>query len=61
MAEQKPSLEELFRSALQDVELIIEKLSPHCGTLEEMMELIQLARSNNAQLKILHSLVIAKK
>lgn len=53
MAEQKLTPEEAFRSSLEDLIAVAEKLAPYCGSVEELVEVCQLAVGNAAQAKLL--------
>lgn len=61
MTDPKLTPEEKFRSSLQDVAAITERLSSVCKTPEEMVSVINLAMENDAQLRILMKLVLEKK
>jgi len=45
---------ELFRKALEDVEAIASRLAPVCDSVQELVELVSLAKGNAAQLRLLH-------
>lgn len=56
----KPTSEELqqqFRSSLEDALGTAEKLSAHCSSIEEMCDVIRLALTNDAQLRILGTVI----
>lgn len=53
MAEQKLTVEESFRKALEDVIEISSKLSSACESTAELVEVAQLALTNDGQLKLL--------
>lgn len=57
MVDKELSQEEQFRSALQDVVAIGEKLSPYCKSVEELTGMVELALLNDAQLRLLMELV----
>lgn len=57
MAEQKVTAEESFREALKDVVDVAEKLSSFCPSTADLVEMCQLALSNDGQLKLLISQV----
>ena len=66
MNEQKkqPSDEEVqdnFRDALKDVLTIVEKLSPHCHTLDDLISVAKLAVEDDSQLRLLMSLTTQTK
>ena len=53
MAEkQQPTIDD-FRSSIEDLITIAEKLSPYCSSVEELVGLLQLALTNDAQLKMI--------
>lgn len=60
MPEVKPTVEEAFRSTLEDVALIATKLSPYCSETKDLVGMIQLALENDGQLKLLINLVSAQ-
>lgn len=61
MAEkQELDVEDGFRGALQDVLPIVEKLSPICQTVKELLGVIELALENKAQFRILFQLLMGK-
>ena len=51
--EGKKTAEEQFRDGLLDVAAVVEKLLPFCEQSKELLEVVQLALTNDAQLKIL--------
>lgn len=55
MAELKKDPLEAFRDGLTDVIAVIDKLSPFCGSIDEMRGIVELALSNDAQTRILFS------
>lgn len=60
----QPSPEEAlasFRSSLEDLVVISEKLSPLCKTVEEMIGMTELAIKNDAQLRLLFNMVNTKR
>lgn len=61
MADQKLSQGELFRSSLTDLITITQKLIPHCDSLEDMRGMVELALTNDGQLKLLMNLIVSKK
>lgn len=52
------SEEASFRSSLEDVIVVVKKLSPLCKTPEELIGLCELAVSNDAQLTLLFQQVM---
>lgn len=60
MAEGQRSDEDNFRDTLKDVDFMIQKLAPFCGSFEEMLGMIRLSFSNDAQLKLLMATVKAQ-
>lgn len=67
MEKKQQTAEEGFKSALEDVINVLEKLNPHCETMEEMVGMIRLAVGdestppNLSQLKLLMKLVLTKR
>lgn len=62
MAERdKPSTEESFRESLKDVLAIIQRMAPHCGSLEELAETVKLGLENDVHLRLLLSVVMKGK
>jgi hypothetical protein len=59
--EQKPSAIELFQSSLEDATVLIERLLPYYTSAKELIEVLQLAQTNETQLKVLFGLVTSKK
>ena len=58
MLEQRSAgVEEDFRSSLQDVITIAEKLAPHCKTTEDLVQVSKLAVEHDSQLRLLISIV----
>ena len=56
----RPATEETeasFRSSLEDVVTITEKLSPYCRTVEDLLGMVRLALENDGQLHLLMGLV----
>lgn len=53
--------EDAFRSSLQDVLAITQKLSSFCSSVEELADMVALALENQGQLKMLMALVMQKK
>lgn len=51
------TLEDSFRSSLQDVITIASKLTACCGTTEDLVNVCKLALENDSQLKMLIALV----
>lgn len=56
----KKTVEDSFREALADVVEITKKLAPYCSSVAEMVEMMELAQSNNSQLSLLIGIVKAK-
>lgn len=52
MADKQPSIED-FRSSIEDLVTIADKLSGFCNSVEELVGLLNLALTNDAQLKII--------
>ncbi len=50
-----------FRSALTDIVTITQALAPCCKSIEEMIGVVQLGLSNDAQLRLLMAIVLASK
>ena len=64
MANEKLSVEEVeqsFRESLQDVITIAGKLSGYCKTVDELVGMLELAKENTAQLRLIMSLMTAGK
>lgn len=53
----QPTAEDSFRSSLEDVILIIEKLAPHAKDLDGMMGMLKLALTNDSQLGLIMHMV----
>ena len=53
----QPTAEDSFRSSLEDVILIIEKLSPHSRDLQGMIDMLKLALTNDSQLGLIMHMV----
>lgn len=51
--EPKPSIEETFRSVLEDLAAVAERLEPTCKTTEELIGVAKLALENDGQLRLL--------
>lgn len=60
MGEVKATKEELFRSSLADLLVIIEKVGPHCKSVAELAGMLTLAAENDGQLSLLMTLVLGK-
>jgi len=59
MAEPKKTLTaEEFRSSLQDVVAVLERLAPHCPRTEQLMEVCRIALESDSQLELLISLML---
>lgn len=61
MNDAKVSQEDKFRSSLEDVAVIVRKLSAVCLTPEEMAQMVELAQTNDGQLRVLMLMVQAKR
>ncbi len=57
MADKKDPVEAL-REGLQDVILIIDRLGPYCGTIDELRGMVELALSNDAQCRLLSKITL---
>lgn len=55
------SVEQNFRSGLEDVAAIVQRLEPYCQTTAELAEMIELAKRNDGQLRILMEKVLQGK
>lgn len=58
---EKVTVEESFRSSLEDVKIIVERVGKFCNSLEDFYELVTLGLTNEGQLKILMALCDGKK
>ena len=58
--ENKPSQEDGFRESLQDVVAIADRLSLHCHTVQELVELCQSAIEHDWQLRLVMSQMTQK-
>lgn len=54
-------LEDNYRSSLQDVIVVAQKLSPYCKTVDELLSMVQLALENDGQLRLLITITTQKK
>lgn len=60
----KKGLEESFKKTLEDVLVVLEKLQPHCESMDELFGMVRLAvgdettPGNDSQLRLLMKLVI---
>ena len=54
-------LEGNYRSSLQDVIVVAQKLSPYCKTVDELLSMVQLALENDGQLRLLITITTQKK
>ena len=61
MTEQKQTAEESFRSSLEEIIVISEKLTPYCNTVQDLIGMAKLALDNDGQLKLLMASVLQKK
>jgi len=50
--DQKLTAEEKTRKSLEDVVLVAKSLSSVCGSIDELIEVVNLALTNDAQLRI---------
>jgi hypothetical protein len=50
------SLEESFKSSLEDVVLIAGKLQPYCSDVSELIEMVKLAQTNESQRKLIFNI-----
>lgn len=60
----EPTQEEIergFRESLMDVIAVAEKLAPVCRSVEEMIGVVELAVTNDAQMRLLMNSVNQKK
>ena len=55
------SAEDKFRSSLQDVSVLLQRLGPLCQTLDDLHEMVQLALEKDHQLRLLMQVVLAKR
>ena len=53
-------IEASFRSSLKDVVEIAEKLSPHCKSVDELVDMLKRAIENDGQLRFLMGRVIPR-
>jgi hypothetical protein len=58
--QEKPDPAVSFRDSLQDLIVIVEKLSPYCQNIEDLVGMAQLALENDAQVRVLMKLVAGK-
>lgn len=52
--------EESFRSSLDDVVTILERVAPLCKSHEELLDMLRLARENMGQLRLLMQTVMQR-
>lgn len=57
MGDKQPTTEEKLQSALEDFVLIAGKLKGFCNSIDEMIEMAELGTKNNAQLRLIVSIV----
>jgi hypothetical protein len=60
----KPTQEEVeasFKESIKDAVTLLVKLNPHCKTVGDVVNILQLALDNESQLHLLMSLVAQKK
>ena len=48
---------EQYRSSLEDTILLLKKLGPTCGDLEELIGVLELATKNDSQLQLILQMV----
>ncbi len=58
--EKQESVEESFKSTIEDLVLISTKLKPFCESIQDLIGMLNLALENNGQLKLLINLVTAQ-
>lgn len=58
--EKSTSVSDGFRSSLEDIIAISEKLASVCESIEDLVEICKLALTNDGQLKIIMNLVTKK-
>lgn len=62
MADSKQQAEEQkFKEAFVETLAVIDRIGPFCASVEEMREMIQLAIDNDAQLRLLCTVMTAKR
>lgn len=54
-------IEASFRSSLQDVIEVAKRLSPHCESVDDLVELLELALTNDGQLRFVMGKVAKRK
>jgi hypothetical protein len=60
MGDKQTSLEEQFKSDLENLILIAETLKPHCTDVGDLVEMVKLAQTNDGQAKLLLTLCVSK-
>ena len=58
--EKATSVNDSFRSSLEDIVAISEKLSPVCDSISDLVEMCKLALTNDGQLNLIMNLVTKK-
>jgi hypothetical protein len=58
--EPKQSVEDLFRDALKECSITVQRLSPHCNSFDELIGMLELAQTNDAQLRLLMTTIAGK-
>lgn len=53
MSERSEEVEESFRASLEDVLVVIQRLEPHCKTINDLTGAIKAAIGNDAVLRML--------
>ena len=61
MEQKKTTQEEGFRQVLEDVLPLVERLAGYCNSLEELSAMCRHALDNEAQLRLLMSVVLGKR
>lgn len=56
MGDKQNSLEDSFKASLEDLVLIAEKLLPYCTDVNDLIEMIKLAQSNEGQRKLVFNI-----
>lgn len=59
-AKRLASAEDSFRSSLEDLVTIAEKIAPHCTYTKDLVSVVKVALENDAQLGFLMSLVASQ-
>lgn len=53
--------EDSFRSSLQDVSLVIERLAPYCKSITELVEMVHAADASSGVLRMIMKAVMEQK